>query len=401
VARSSGQRVTICPLYVLKVGSSVVVNNLRAIVLIGADGVTGPGLVFTPELVMLTTQPASKSQYVDYAVEASIHIGLLILLAVACLGIMAPFLGMIAWGMIIAIAAYPGQKKLQAILRCRVAMSSFILTLVIVGCLIVPFVLLGGTLVQGLQSLAAQLKDGTLSIPVPPENVRTWPLVGVRLSDLWSAAATNFSSAFRTFAPQIKIIIPWLLSASARIGLTVLQFTLSIVIAGVILANAGAGAEAARSLAIRTFDKNGPEFARLVSSTIRSVTTGIFGVALIQSLLAGLGFLFVGLPAAGVWALVFLLAAILQVGVLVLLPAVIYTFNGRQYDQRRGFHGVVCLGGPAGQCAQASSSRAWRHSSFLGGVLGRHWRVRWHGNDRLICRSYRSIGGLQTFSHLA
>jgi len=49
-------------------------------------------------------------------------------------------------------------------------------------------------------------------------------------------------------------------------------------------------------------------------------------VALIQSLLAALGFLVAGLPAAGLWAIIFLIAAVLQVGALVLIPAVIYMF---------------------------------------------------------------------------
>jgi len=41
---------------------------------------------------------------------------------------------------------------------------------------------------------------------------------------------------------------------------------------------------------------------------------------------AGLGFLVVGLPGAGLWTVIFLFAAVLQVGGLVLIPAVIYVF---------------------------------------------------------------------------
>jgi len=63
-----------------------------------------------------------------------------------------------------------------------------------------------------------------------------------------------------------------------------------------------------------------------MGATIRSVTKGILGVAFIQSILAGLGFLVAGLPGAGFWAVIFLIAAILQAGVLVLIPAVIYMF---------------------------------------------------------------------------
>jgi predicted PurR-regulated permease PerM len=140
-------------------------------------------------------------------------------------------------------------------------------------------------------------------------------------------AATNLSSALRSFGPQMKVVVQRLLSGSVGISLTVPQFALSIVIAGFILANGKAAAGAMRSLANRVFGENGPEFERLVESTIRSVTSGIFGVALIQAVLAGLGFLVVGLPGAGLWAVLFLIAAILQVGVLVLVPAVIYAFT--------------------------------------------------------------------------
>lgn len=276
---------------------------------------------------MLAEQRLNAHRYVGRAVEASIHIGLLILLAVACLGILAPFLALIAWGAIVAVAAYPAERKLQRALGGRGVWSSVILTVLILTFLLVPLVLLMGTLIDGVQSVAAQVKDGTLGIPPPPETIKKWPLVGVPLADVWSMAATNLSSVVRSFAPQIKVATQRLLSASAGISLTVLQFALSIVVAGFILANGKAAAGAMRSLASRVFGENGPEFERLVESTIRSVTAGIFGVALIQAVLAGLGFLFVGLPGAGLWAVLFLIAAILQVGVLVLIPAVIYAFT--------------------------------------------------------------------------
>ena len=61
---------------------------------------------------------------------------------------------------------------------------------------------------------------------------------------------------------------------------------------------------------------------------MRSVARGILGVALIQSLLAGLGFLAVGVPGAGLLALVCLLLAVVQIGpIVVLIGTVIYVFS--------------------------------------------------------------------------
>jgi predicted PurR-regulated permease PerM len=128
------------------------------------------------------------------------------------------------------------------------------------------------------------------------------------------------------FSPQIKSAVPGILSASAGLGSTLVQFVLAIVVAGVLLANAEGAAAAALSMAIRLFGEKGPEYQHLVGATIRSVTFGIMGVALIQTAFAAAGFFVVGLPGASVWSVIFLFAAILQVGMLVLIPAVIYVF---------------------------------------------------------------------------
>ena len=144
--------------------------------------------------------------------------------------------------------------------------------------------------------MAARFKEGSLVIPPPPASVETWPMIGAPLKSLWSLASQDLSEAVRTFAPQIKIVVPGLFSVSAGIGLTVVQFALSIVVAGVLLANARTAYEVTCSLGNRLFGEKGPEFQQLIGATIRSVTTGILGVAFIQSILAGLGFLVAGLP---------------------------------------------------------------------------------------------------------
>ena len=165
--------------------------------------------------------------------------------------------------------------------------------------LTVPVVLLAGTLVEGIQTLAADFKEGTLTIPPPPAGVEAWPIIGAPLNSLWSRASRDLSEALRGFAPQVKAVVPGLLSVTGGVGLTVLQFALSLVVAGVLLANAEAAYEVTRSLCRRVFGDKGLEFQQLIAATIRSVTSGILGVALIQSVLAGVGFLVAGLPGAG------------------------------------------------------------------------------------------------------
>jgi len=264
--------------------------------------------------------------YVSRALEISIHVGLLILLTATCLLILRPFVPLVLWGIIIAIATYPGYRKLQSFLGGRSGVAAIICDILLLAILIVPVVLLTGSFVDGIQSLVARLKDGTPIIPPPPPRIETWPIVGIPISNAWQLAYTNLSAALLTFSPEIKAVIPKLLVASAAIGLGLLQWILSIVIAGFLLSNGPGAAKLAHSLSHRVFGDRGTEFAELVGATIRSVTTGIIGVALIQSVLAALGFVVARMPGAGLWAAIFLFAAVLQVGAVVLIPAAIYMF---------------------------------------------------------------------------
>lgn len=275
---------------------------------------------------MALEQSTYSKPQVDRALEASIHIGLSVLLAAACVLILLPFIPLIAWGIIIAVATYPAYKKLRALLGQRGGLAAALLTLAFLAVLIVPVVLLGESVVEFVQNIATRLKAGTPLIPPPPAAIATWPVIGAPLNNLWTLASQDLGEVIRNLAPQIKSTLPGVLSASAGVGFTVLQFVLSILLAGVLLANGEAAYQVVRSLANRLFGEKGPEFQELVGATIRSVTFGILGVAVIQSIFAALGFVLVRLPATGAWCAVFLFAALLQIGMVVLIPAVIYVF---------------------------------------------------------------------------
>ena len=117
---------------------------------------------------------------------------------------------------------------------------------------------------------------------------------------------------------------------------------------GEILANAQAAYEVTCSLANRLFGEKGPEFQQLVGKTI-------LGVALIQSVFAALGFFVVGLPGATLWSVIFLLAAVLQAGGLVFVPAVIYIFATAS-TTKAGFFLIWCICRFARQHTEASAA---------------------------------------------
>jgi predicted PurR-regulated permease PerM len=265
--------------------------------------------------------------FLSRAVEATVRIGLLVALVAWCFAIVRPFVVPVAWAVIIATAVHPLYRRLHTAPGERGRLAAALLTLLGFLLLIVPTLLLGETLVEGTRSLAAGLHDEAFAIPAPPEGVREWPLVGEQVYERWADASENLGPTLEALQPQLVAFGSWLLATVAGVGFTLLQFVLSILIAGVLLANDAGGSRVARSIAGRVAGERGAEFADLAGATVQSVAQGILGVALIQSFLAGLGFLAVGVPGAGLWALVGMLLCVVQIGLLpVALPIVIYVF---------------------------------------------------------------------------
>jgi len=265
-------------------------------------------------------------EYLSRALDVAINIGFLIVLIGVCFLIVSPFLPLIIWGIVIAIATEPAYRKLRNLFGGRKGFAAIVCTVVLIALVVVPVVMLAGSVLQGIHTLVGHVKDGLPLIPPPPPRVGNWPIIGAPLSNAWQLASRNVSDALVAFTPEVKVVLSKLLFASAGISLAVLQWVLSILIAGYILMNDTSSAQIAHSFARRVFGEKGAEFAHLASATIRSVTVGIIGVALIQSICAAAGFLVARLPGAGLWAIGFLFAAVLQLGAVVLLPAVIYMF---------------------------------------------------------------------------
>jgi predicted PurR-regulated permease PerM len=256
------------------------------------------------------------------AVETSIRIGLIALLAISCFQVVRPFVQPIVWGIILAIAVHPIYARLVHALGGREKLSAVILVLGSLLLLIVPLMMITAGLVESAGELASKLHEGEIDVPPPPVAVADWPIFGGRLHDLWATASQSLEAALHQVIPH--------LAAGQRAlsaGLGIAMFALSIVIAGVLLSYGDRATNGARKVARRLTPERGDELVALIGATVQSVTRGILGVASIQAFLAGIGMLAVGLPLAGVWALLVFLAAVVQIpALLVLGPIIVYVF---------------------------------------------------------------------------
>jgi len=274
-------------------------------------------------------ETADDSVFQRRAMEAAIRIGLVVLLVLWCFNIVRPFIMPVLWGGIIAVAIYPLFVKFSSVLGGSRKTAATLLTLFALALLITPTVMLTDSAIENSHHIAQQLREGNLGIPPPPERVQSWPLVGKKLYSTWDLAATNLGGAIGRYREQLAGLGKWLLSAAADAGMTVLEFVISIIIAGVLLVYARSSCRGVETVAARLMGaEHGREFAEMAGATIRSVAQGVLGVAVIQSILAGIGMLVIGVPYAGIWTLLVLLLAILQLpSILVLGPIMFYVFS--------------------------------------------------------------------------
>jgi predicted PurR-regulated permease PerM len=261
------------------------------------------------------------------ALETTIRIGLVLFLVVWCFAIARPFLQPIVWGIILAIATQPIYAVLCRAVGGRRSLAAAILVVGALLVLVVPSVLLTTNVVESTTQLAKKVEAGTLQVPPPPTGVADWPVVGKRVHAFWTEASQSLDTVVDPLHPQLRAMGAWVLGRATSAGLGLLVFALSIVLAGVLLAAGEPAADAAREVAERLVPDRGAELVALANGTVQSVTRGILGTAFIQAFLAGIGLIAAGVPAFGLWTLLVLLLAVVQLPtLLVLAPIIVWVF---------------------------------------------------------------------------
>jgi predicted PurR-regulated permease PerM len=272
--------------------------------------------------------PENERRYLQLSIEAAIRIGLVALLAFWSLSIVRPFIEPVLWGIIIAVAVWPVHTKFSQVLGGRPKTAATLMTLIALAALIVPTVQFFGEVVDEGRALASGLEEGTIQVPPAPDKVRGWPVIGEPLADVWTEASNDLQGTLQKYQSQVASIGSRLAGAMGGLAMTVLQFVISFIIAGVFLVSAASSKETADKVATRLAGEQGAAFVRLSELTIRSVAQGVLGIAVIQALLSGIGMALADVPGAGLWALIVLFLAIIQLPPLfVLAPAMVYVFG--------------------------------------------------------------------------
>ena len=262
--------------------------------------------------------------------DTTIRLFFLFIIIAWCMMILYPFVSIMLWGLIFALAFEPLHNSLKKLMGGKPRLSSFIIVLVSFTIIIIPSWFFMDAIVEELKLLKSSFQNNNMTIPPPSESVRSWPLIGEPIYDIWQSASVNLEQTIVKYKEPLVDLGRKLANGILGAVGGIFQMMVSLIIAGILLTIGGAG-ESARKFFRKLAGDRGDEFADITKKTVGNVVKGVLGVALIQTTIIGIGFLLAGVPYAGLWTLVVFMFAVLQLPAsFVVIPVVVYLFSEKE-----------------------------------------------------------------------
>lgn len=223
----------------------------------------------------------------------------IVVLGFLCLLVLRPFISAALWAVILCFTTWPLFLRLEVLLGGRRTLAALIATLLLAAIIIVPVAILGASLTDNVSSLikAAQklILEGP---PSPPDWVAGIPLVGSHIADYWKYLNESSSIRLQELArllPAAKTII---LFGGGALAAGVFEIALSLLIAFFFYRDGHAAANQLHAALHRIAGESGDRLIELAGATIRAVVYGVLGTALLQGVVAAIGFAIAAVPGA-------------------------------------------------------------------------------------------------------
>jgi predicted PurR-regulated permease PerM len=306
----------------------------------------------------------------------------LLLLLTGCFFVLRPFMTALMWAIILTYSLYPLQRMFTRWFRGSKTLAACFVTLTVTILLAGPVVLIGVSIAQDGKDLANATRDWFMKVPdQPPPWVGQMPMVGDELETYWTQFAEDrkrwmeqIDKEVKTPAPRATVVTEtadglvlegsapaatpgddrqtdpaelrndsphlvillgrflawarsWLISAGLAVGQGVTQVLVSAFLAFFLLRDVPELSERLAVAVERLAGDRGRHLIKVAGDTVRGVIYGILGTAIVQALVAGLGFWIAGVPGAVLLSVLTFFFAVVPFGPpLIWLPAALWLF---------------------------------------------------------------------------
>ena len=305
----------------------------------------------------------------------------LLLLFSGCFLVLRPFFSALMWAIILTYSLHPLQRRFTRWFRGSRTWAACLVTVTVIVVFAGPVVLIGVSLAQDGRDLALATRTWFMSAPdEPPTWASQMPLVGDEVGGYWRGFAEDRKRWMEQLDKEVKSplrakIVPepgddtvvqeaprrgipadgevidgeekkdgsphivvllgrflgwarsWLISAGLAIGQGVTQVLVSAFLAFFLLRDAPELSVRLGVTVERLAGDRGRHLIKVAGDTVRGVIYGILGTAIVQALVAGLGFWIAGVPGAVLLSVLTFFFAVIPLGPpLIWLPAAFWLF---------------------------------------------------------------------------
>jgi len=262
-------------------------------------------------------------------IDQTLTLVVLALLIIGCFLVLRPFMSALLWAAILCTTAWPLYQRLLVRMRGHASWAALTMVTIIAVILLAPFIVVGATIADNADRMAAWWRD-LLAVgpPEPPAWVAQLPLIGERASAYWGSMAHDTAQVMEELRKYLEPMRKVALASGASFAAGVLQLTLSIFLAFFFFRDGEFVVQRLRVATQRIAGERGFDLAVVAASTVRGVVLGILGTALVQGVLAALGLWIAGIKAAPLLGLLTFLLSPVPIGPpLVWVPAGLWLIN--------------------------------------------------------------------------
>jgi predicted PurR-regulated permease PerM len=262
-------------------------------------------------------------------IERWIGAATVVVLALACLLILRPFISAALWAAILCFATWPLFISLRIRLGGRQTVAASLATLALSVLIIAPIVFLASRLSGNIAEIISATRKFIHEGPTAaPAWVVSLPLVGGRLGAYWNLLSKSSATRFSEIVKWLPIVQKAVLGSGRALAAGVFQVVLSLLMVFLFYRNGEGAAQRLIFTINRVGGGQGIRLLNIAVMTMRAVVYGVLGTALLQGMLAGAGFMIAGvLGAALLGFLTFVVAVIPGGPLLVAAPAIFWLYH--------------------------------------------------------------------------
>ena len=247
---------------------------------------------------MIDTDQASQNP-VAQRLRQYAQLAAIVIVLVGCYLVLHPFIPAILFAAVVCSASWPLYIRLRRALWGNSTFAALVMSLLLIVLVIGPSLLLAISLSDNVNALADVIKSTLDGGPIaPPEWVARLPIIGELAAHYWQQFAISDDSLAAQLKGLVEPARAFLIGTGKAAGRGLLQLVLAAFI-GFFFFRDG---ELLMSLIRKALDQLAggltTELVATIQNTVTGVVHGIFGTALAQAVVAVIGFMIAGVPAA-------------------------------------------------------------------------------------------------------